>query len=61
MQRRDFITILSGSAILCIPGPFGASAQATDKIYRLGTIGPRDPFDEPVRLDPDPCASAAWL
>jgi ABC-type uncharacterized transport system substrate-binding protein len=46
MQRRDFIALVSGSAIACISRPLGASAQATSKIYRLGTIGPRDPFDD---------------
>lgn len=46
MQRRDFIALITGSAISCISGPLGASAQTTSKVYRLGTIGPRDPFDE---------------
>src|SRR3954447_7991800 len=46
MKRRDFITTVSASAILCIAGPPGASAQTTNKVFRLGTIGPRDPFDE---------------
>jgi putative ABC transport system substrate-binding protein len=46
MQRRNFIALVSGTAIFCISRPLGASAQTTSKVYRLGTIGPRDPFDD---------------
>jgi putative tryptophan/tyrosine transport system substrate-binding protein len=46
MQRRDFIALLSGSAISCMSGPPGASAQTASKVYRLGTMGPRDPLDD---------------
>jgi putative tryptophan/tyrosine transport system substrate-binding protein len=46
MQRRDFIALVGGSALSWISGPFRASAQTTSKVYRLGTIGPRDPFDD---------------
>ena len=46
MQRRDFIALVGGSALSWISGPLRASAQTTSKVYRLGTIGPRDPFDD---------------
>jgi putative tryptophan/tyrosine transport system substrate-binding protein len=46
MQRRDFIALLSGSALSWMSGPLGVSAQTTSKVYRLGTMGPRDPFDD---------------
>src|SRR5262249_30130341 len=46
MRRRDFITLVGSSAIACMSGPPGASAQTTSNVYRLGTIGPRDPFDD---------------
>jgi putative ABC transport system substrate-binding protein len=46
MQRRDFIALVGGSAASLISGPPAASAQTTSKVYRLGTLGPRDAFDD---------------
>ena len=45
MQRREFITLLGSAAATSVSWPLTASAQKTS-IYRLGTLGPRDPFDE---------------
>jgi putative ABC transport system substrate-binding protein len=44
MQRREFITLL-GSAVASSVSETNASAQQASS-YRLGTLGPRDPFDE---------------
>ena len=46
MQRRDFIALVGGSAASWISGPLTASAQITSKVYRLGTLGPRDPWND---------------
>jgi putative ABC transport system substrate-binding protein len=46
MQRRDFIAFLGSSAASFVSWPLTASAQTTPKVYRLGTLGPRDPFDD---------------
>ena len=46
MQRRDFIALLGSSAASWVSWPLTASAQTTSKVYRLGTLGPRDPFDD---------------
>jgi putative tryptophan/tyrosine transport system substrate-binding protein len=46
MQRRDFIALVGGSAASWIAEPLTASAQIPSKVYRLGTLGPRDPFDD---------------
>ena len=46
MQRREFIALLGSTAASSGPWPLIASAQTTSKVYRLGTIGPRDPFDD---------------
>jgi putative ABC transport system substrate-binding protein len=40
MRRREFIKVIAGSAVVW---PLAASAQA---VYRLGTLGSRDPFDD---------------
>src|SRR5260370_9655055 len=45
MQRREFITLLGSAAASSVCWPLAASAQATS-IYRLGTLGARDPFDD---------------
>ena len=45
IQRREFITLLSSTAASSVSWPLPASAQAAS-IYRLGTLGPRDPFDD---------------
>jgi putative ABC transport system substrate-binding protein len=45
MQRREFITFLGSAAASSVSWPRTASAQTTS-IYRLGTLGPRDPFDD---------------
>jgi len=48
MRRRDFVRLLGLSAApLAIS--VAASAQSPS-IYRLGTLGPRDPFDEKRRF-----------
>ena len=46
MQRRDFIALVSGSAIACISGPPTATAQTRSKVYRLSTISPRESLDD---------------
>src|ERR1700737_3916804 len=46
MQRRDFIALLGSSAASWVSWSLTASAQTTSKVYRLGTLGPRDPFDD---------------
>src|SRR5271166_6761242 len=45
MQRREFITLVGSAAACSVSWPLSASAQTTS-IHRLGTIGPRDPFDD---------------
>jgi len=45
MQRREFITLLGSAAASSVCWPRAASAQTTS-IFRLGTLGPRDPFDD---------------
>ena len=46
MQRREFIALLGSTAASSVSWPLIASAQTTSKVYHLGTIGPRDPFDD---------------
>lgn len=46
MQRRDFIALLGSSAASWVSCPLTAWAQTTSKVYRLGTLGPRDAFDD---------------
>src|ERR1700737_2427690 len=46
MQRRDFIALLGSSAGSWVSWPLTALAQTASKVYRLGTLGPRDPFDD---------------
>jgi len=45
MQRREFITLLGSAAASSVSWQRTALAQTTS-IHRLGTLGPRDPFDE---------------
>jgi putative ABC transport system substrate-binding protein len=46
MQRREFIALLGSSGATWVSWPLTALAQTTSKVYRLGTLGPRDPFDD---------------
>jgi putative tryptophan/tyrosine transport system substrate-binding protein len=46
MQRRGFIKLLGSSALSWASWSLTASAQTTSKVYRLGTLGSRDPFDD---------------
>jgi putative tryptophan/tyrosine transport system substrate-binding protein len=46
MQRREFIILLGSMAASSVDWSLAASAQTTSKVYRLGTLGPRDAFDE---------------
>jgi len=48
MRRRDFVRLLGLSAVPLVLSP-AASAQSPS-VYRLGTLGPRDPFDEKSRF-----------
>jgi putative ABC transport system substrate-binding protein len=45
MQRREFITLLGSATASSVCWPHAASAQTTS-ILRLGTLSPRDPFDD---------------
>jgi len=44
MQRREFIALFGGVASSSFSWPLTASAQTTSKVYRLGTLGTRDPL-----------------
>jgi len=46
MRRREFIALLGSSAASWVSWPLTPSAQTMSKVYRLGTLGPRDPFDD---------------
>src|ERR1700722_5624646 len=43
MKRREFISLLTGVAVV---GPRAAVAQPTSRIYRVGTLSPGAPVDE---------------
>jgi putative tryptophan/tyrosine transport system substrate-binding protein len=49
MRRRELIILLSGATGTAVAGPLSALAPQPSS-YRLGTIGPRDPFDEKSRF-----------
>jgi putative ABC transport system substrate-binding protein len=42
MKRREVLALLGGAAMW----PIVARAQTPSKVYRLGTLSPRDPFDD---------------
>jgi putative ABC transport system substrate-binding protein len=44
MRRREFIKLLGSTGVSAVCRPLTGSAQALAS-YRLGTLGPRDPFD----------------
>jgi putative ABC transport system substrate-binding protein len=46
MQRRAFITLLGGAAASAACRPRSAPAQTISRVYRLGTLSPRDPIDD---------------
>src|ERR1700720_4290245 len=46
MQGREFIALLGSSGASWVSWPLTALAQTASKVYRLGTLGPRDPFDD---------------
>jgi putative ABC transport system substrate-binding protein len=50
MQRREFIAFLGSSAVASVAWPCTTSAEITSKVYRLGTLGSRDPYDEKSRF-----------
>jgi putative ABC transport system substrate-binding protein len=50
MQRREFIIFLGSSAVASAAWPCATSAEITSKVYRLGTLGSRDPYDEKSRF-----------
>jgi putative ABC transport system substrate-binding protein len=50
MQRREFIAFLGNSAVASVSWPCTTSAEITSKVYRLGTLGSRDPYDEKSRF-----------
>src|ERR1700694_1625113 len=45
MHPREFITLLGSAAASSVSWPLTASAQISS-VYRLGTFGPRDAFDD---------------
>ena len=50
MQRREFIAYSGNSAVASVAWPCTTSAEITSKVYRLGTLGSRDPYDEKSRF-----------
>ena len=50
MQRREFVTLLGSSAVSWVTWQLAASAEMASKVYRLGTLSPRDPFGNKSQL-----------